>query len=93
MSFKTGGTQLMYYSTVWLMPEQLNLKRKHHLYQECKWLWLKRQQLEDAACLRQSAVALIPMGICRGKEGRHENRGPVLKCSFSGWISNPLFPH
>lgn len=31
----------MYYSTVGLMPEQLSLKRRHHLDQECKWLWLK----------------------------------------------------
>lgn len=31
----------MYYSTVWLMPEQLNLKRRHRLDQECKWLRIK----------------------------------------------------
>lgn len=52
---------------------------------------VKGQQSEDAASLRQSARELIPMGICRGEEGRQENRGPVLKCSFSGWVSETCF--
>lgn len=54
----------MYYSTVWLMPEQLNLKRRHHLDQECEWLRLKDNNqkcfLFEAECREVDSCGNLP---------------------------------